>query len=86
MTFLTPSYDKLWLSIEIITLPVIYTLSYEHFLQKQKEGFENDITKIILQTRPLVSELETAKREIETLKKVEKLPIKRKNERKTKRE
>ena len=69
MTFLTPSYDKLWLSVEIISLPMIYALGYEHIIKKQKEGYERDIGSIIQKTSPLMSKLEKAENEIATLKK-----------------
>ncbi len=69
MTYLISSYDKLWLSIEIITLPVIYALGYEHIIVRQKQGFEKTMTRIITETSKLLAKLEKAKKEIATLKK-----------------
>lgn len=70
MTFLTPTFDKMWLAIEIISLPVIYTLGYGHVIAKQKQGFEKTTTKIIGVTSTLLSKLEKAEKRNSNIKKV----------------
>ena len=46
-------YATLWLSLEVIILPTVYTLGYKYLMDKQRKGFENDINEFQTNVRRL---------------------------------
>lgn len=46
LTYLMPNYAMMWLSIEVIVLPVIYYAGYEILMEKQKDDFERSLSII----------------------------------------
>ncbi len=46
LIYIVPKYDKLWLSLEVIILPIIYSIGYEALMEKQRNRMINIHTKI----------------------------------------
>lgn len=70
LVYLMSNYDKLWLSLEVIVLPIIYYMGYEILMDKQKKDFDNTLEEMY----NYASELE---KENARLKKRRVLPYKR---------
>ena len=46
LSYIMPNYSLLWLSLEVIILPVVYYLGYELIMDKQRAAFQRSIDAI----------------------------------------
>lgn len=46
LSFIWPEYKMLWVSLEIIILPLIYYGGYEILMQQQKESLEKSLQNL----------------------------------------
>ncbi len=69
LSYAIPAYSPLWLSLEVIILPVIYTLGYELIIDEQKWTFSEILDNISEYSKQLEKENIKLKEENKYLKK-----------------
>jgi len=47
LVYIIPKYSVLWLTLEVIILPVIYMVGYENLMNEQEKLFDEDTTELI---------------------------------------
>ncbi|MBI4453746.1 hypothetical protein HY636_03825 [Candidatus Woesearchaeota archaeon] len=72
LTYIMPNYAIMWLSIEVIVLPLIYYIGYEVLMNKQKANFEKSINKISNNSITLEKENKLLKEELKKYRKYKK--------------
>lgn len=61
-------YSVLWLSLEVITLPLIYYIGYEILMNKQKEDLDRDFEELAEEFDSLSETAQELREENKTLK------------------
>lgn len=61
LAYVMSQYATFWLSLEVITLPLIYAVGYEMLMDKQKKKYEQEIRT----TRQYILELDKSKHKLE---------------------
>lgn len=77
LTYIIPGYAALWLSLEVITLPVIYSTFYEKMMEKQKRESEMIIRQIAGEFDKIKKEKAMLKYRLEELTRDDEINIKR---------
>lgn len=68
MTYVLPEYDKLWLSLEIIILPLAYATGYECLMNRQRNKFETIMNMMAEKTKIILNKVKLLENENISLK------------------
>lgn len=69
LAYLIPDYRELWLFLQIIILPSIYSIGYELLMEQQRVRFQSEIAVIVERS----NKLDHANQELRSKLKIEKI-------------